>query len=99
MRKMGEIKRPECGCDPCANDWKLKIRELWEKYQTTIRTIMMGGVEYNPDGDGRVVLPVTENVSGVALLDMSSYWTLNAFNDDIVRLTDNDTYWTMEVTS
>lgn len=95
---MGKIKRPGCECDPCANDWKLKIRELWERYQTTIRTIMMGGVEYNPDGDGRVVLPLQEIVAGVALTDMSDYWSLTTINDDIMKLTDKVTYWTMEVT-
>ena len=95
---MGEIKRPGCGCDPCANDWKLKIRELWERYQTTIRTIMMGGKEYKPDGDGRVVLPLPEPVNGVALYDLTDYWSLYTANDDIVTLTDKGTYWTMEVT-
>lgn len=95
---MGEIKRPGCGCDPCANDWKLKIRELWERYQTTIRTIMMGGKEYKPDGDGRVVLPLPEPVNGVALYDLTDYWSLYTANDDIVKLTDKGTYWTMEVT-
>ena len=95
---MGEIKRPGCGCNPCANDWKLMIKHLWERYQTTIRTIMMGGKEYKPDGDGRVVLPLQEIVAGVALTDMSDYWSLTTINDDIVKLTDKVTYWTMEVT-
>lgn len=92
---MGKIKGNDC----CCSDWKSIIKELWVNYQSMVRSIMMGGREYRPDGNGQVILPVTENVSGVALLDMSSYWTLNAFNDDIVRLTDNNTYWTMEVTS
>lgn len=96
---MGEIKRPGCGCDPCANDWKLKIRELWERYNQTIKTIMMGGVEYHPDGDGRVVLPwQEESVTGVTIYNMTDYWRLVAYNDDIITLTNKTTYWTMEVT-
>lgn len=94
---MGEIRRPGCGCDPCANDWKLKIRELWGRYQTTIRTIMLGGKEYKPDGDGRVVLPVPEITGAVVLLDQSDYWSLIAADDDVMRLTNKVTYWTMEV--
>lgn len=92
---MGKIKGNDC----CCSDWKSIIKELWANYQSMVRSIMMGGKLYTPDGNGQITLPVTEVVSGVALLDMASYWTLNAFNDDIVRLTDNDTYWTMEVTS
>ena len=87
------------GCDPCKSDWKARINELWAKYQNVVKSVMMGGKAYYPDGDGQITLPVHENVSGVALLDMTTYWTLNAFNDDIVKLTDNSTYWTIEVTS
>lgn len=100
MRTMGEIRRPGCGCDPCANDWKLMIKQLWERYQGVVRRITMGGRTYEPDGDGRVILPAYEEpVIGVRLLDMSEFWTLITFNDDVVRLTDNGTYWTMEVTN
>lgn len=93
---MGKITQ---GCEPCGcKDWKLMLRELWERYQTTVRVILMGGREYRPDGDGRVVLPMPEPVNGVVLYDMTDHWSLFTANDDIVALTNKGTYWTMEVT-
>lgn len=93
---MGKITQ---GCEPCeCKDWKLMLRELWERYQSTVRVILMGGREYRPDGDGKVVLPLPEPVNGVALYDMTTHWSLFTANDDIVRLTDKGSYWTMEVT-
>ena len=39
-------------CDPCANDWKLKIKQLWERYQEVIKGVRAGNVTAYPDGNG-----------------------------------------------
>lgn len=91
---MGKIKGNDC----CCSDWKSIIKELWANYQSMVRSIMMGGREYHPDGNGQITLPLPELVNGIALYDMSDYWSLFTANDDIMKLTHNITYWTMEVT-
>lgn len=40
-------------CEPCGcNDWKAKIKELWEKYQGCVRGVKAGSITAYPDGDG-----------------------------------------------
>lgn len=84
------------GCDPCKSDWKARINELWAKYQNVVKTVIMGGKAYHPDGDGTVTLPLPAPSLGVALYDLTTYWSLLTVNDDIVILTNHSTYWTME---
>lgn len=41
--------------DCCCNDWKNKIKELWEKYQNVVRGVKFGDNPVSwPDGDGIV---------------------------------------------
>lgn len=84
------------GCDPCKSDWKAKINEMWAKYQNVVKSVLMGGKTYYPDGNGNIILPVQAPITGFSLSDMTLFWRIETTNDDVIRLTDNGTYWTME---
>ena len=83
-------------CDTCANDWKLKIKELWEKYQNVVKAIKADGKTFYPDGQGQVILPGM--LSDLELVDMETYWYA-VIDTEIssISLTDKTTYWTLEV--
>lgn len=90
------IVKGKGACDPCCNDWKLKIKELWENYQEIVKSIKADNQTFYPDGQGQVVIPGM--LSDLELVDMGTYW--NAVVDvDIssISLTDKTTYWTLEV--
>ena len=83
-------------CDPCCNDWKLKIKELWENYQEIVKSIKADGTSYYPDGQGQVNLPGI--LSDLELVNMGSYWSaVIDTNVSSISLTDKTTYWTLEV--
>lgn len=50
-------------CDPCANDWKLKIKDLWENYQEVIKKVRFNGTDYTPDGQGKVTINYSPDLS------------------------------------
>lgn len=88
-------KGAEC-CDPCGNDWKNIVKQLWEKYQEIVRGIRADGREYWPDGSGMVELPGI--LSDIELVDMGSYW--NAVIDtsiSSISLSEDTGYWVLEV--
>ena len=85
-------------CDPCANDWKLKIKELWERYQEIVRSIKADGRTYYPDGQGQVELPGI--LSDVILTDMTSYYNLTIDTEvSVLNLVDQTTYWQLTIES
>ena len=82
-------------CDPCANDWKLKIKELWEKYQNVVKSIKADNQTYYPDGQGQVSIP---GLAEASIIDMSSYYILTLASDiPAANLTDKTTYWTLQI--
>lgn len=54
---MGRIRRD---CDPCRNDWKEKINQLWNNYQDVVKSITLNGTRKTPDGQGNVDLGTVE---------------------------------------
>ena len=59
------------GCDPCRNDWKNKISQLWENYQDVVKSVEINGNRNYPDGSGNVSIPGL--VSDLLLTDMQTY--------------------------
>ena len=83
-------------CDPCASDWKLKIKELWENYQEIVKSIKADGTSYYPDGQGQVNLPGM--LAGMSVVDFVDFYTLTvASNIPTANLTDQTTYWTLQI--
>ena len=89
---MGKITGNDC----CCSDWKSVIKELWAKYQNVITKIKADGNTYYPDGDGQVTLPGI--LSDVQLMDMLNFWIMSIDTEvSSLTLTDNTTYYTLEV--
>ena len=83
-------------CSPCCNDWKLKIKKLWENYQEIVTSIRAGNVSYYPDGQGQISLPGI--LSDVYLYNMMSYFTLVIDTDlSTMNLEDKTSYWTLTI--
>lgn len=88
--------RPKGACDPCCNDWKMRIKELWEKYQGVVTSIKASNKTYYPDGAGQVALPGM--LTDLELVDMGTYWNAVIETDiSSISLTDNGTYWELMV--
>ena len=61
--------------DCCCNDWKNKIKELWEKYQDVVRGVKFGDNPVSwPDGDGIV------QVDTEGLIDVDHTLNKNSIN-------------------
>ena len=59
------IRRKGARCDPCCNDWKEKIKFLWERYAYTVRSIKLNGTVKWPDGDGQIDLGTIDAAGAV----------------------------------
>ena len=59
------ISRKGARCDPCCNDWKEKLKYLWERYANTVRSIKLNGAVKWPDGDGQIDLGTIDAVGAV----------------------------------
>lgn len=64
---MGKIKRDDC----CCTDWRGQVKELWERWQETVRVIEVDGQRYYPDGAGLVSFETTTEV-----IDHDTHYTL-----------------------
>ena len=96
MRDNMSIRRKGAACDPCCNDWKEKLKFLWERYREVVRAVKADARTYWPDGEGIVTLPGILSI--VQLTDMQTYWLFSVDVDaDELSLTDKTTYWTLEV--
>ena len=85
-------------CDPCANDWKLMIKDIWAKVQTIVTSIRADGKTYYPDGNGQIALPGI--LSDVILTDMTSYYNLTIDTEvSVLNLVDQTTYWQLTIES
>ena len=83
-------------CDPCRNDWKNKINQLWENYQEVVKSIKTDGTTYYPDGQGQVDLPGF--LAGMTVVDLVDFYTLTvASNIPTANLTDQTTYWRLHI--
>ena len=68
------IRRKGARCDPCCNDWKEKIKFLWERYAYVVRSIKLNNEVKWPDGEGQIDLgeiegadmdiPTTSGING-----------------------------------
>lgn len=91
------VTRKGNGCDPCCNDWKEKLKFLWEKYREAVRGIKADNETYWPDGEGIVNMPGL--LSAIKLTDLDGYYNLMIANDiEALRLIERSTYWTLTVT-
>ena len=86
-------KKDCCGC----SDWKQMLKELWEKYQGTVRGIKVGNVTVYPDGNGTAILPELDLDTGVGLIDLSSYWVMITTPGGNATLTNKTTYYQLDV--
>lgn len=88
---MGTIR-----CDPCANDWKAKIKELWANYQDVVKIIQLNGNRYYPDGNGIVSLE-----SNTDVIYNDDHYTLicRIVNATVSTLTDMGSFWILETAS
>ena len=89
---MGRIVKD---CDPCCNDWKSQVRELWNRYQEVVKKIRLNGSTRAPDGNGLVDLGSIS--PGAEIVDMTNYYTLQIFSGELVALNDQGTYWEISV--
>lgn len=90
------IRRKGARCDPCCNDWKEKIKFLWERYAYAVRSIKLNGEVKWPDGDGQIDLGTIEadveipTTSGVNAYSAANPVTLQDFvNSSIATNTAN----------
>lgn len=56
----------------CCNDWRNVVKELWAKYQNTIRKIRVNGQVFDPDGDGLADLGTIGGDTANALVNLGS---------------------------
>ena len=86
--------RPKGLCDPCANDWKQKIKVLWERYNEVVTAVQVNGKRYYPNGDGLVMYDQNTEV-----IDQLTYFTLvcNINNNSVmVTITQEVDDWVID---
>lgn len=92
------VRRKGTDCDPCCNDWKEKLKFLWERYRNAVLGIKADSEVYRPDGEGIVTMPGI--LGSVTLTDFGDYYNMRVAQDiEAVSLEDNTDYWTLEVTA
>lgn len=69
------IRRKGARCDPCCNDWKEKIKFLWEKYREAVRSIKLNGTVHWPDGEGQIDLGEIEADIKIPTTSGDNGWT------------------------
>lgn len=86
------IDKGQCGC----NNWIDVVKDLWQKMQGVVRSIVADGMTFNPDGNGRVTMPGI--LSDIRLTSMPEYWIMSIDKSisDVI-LIDEGTYYTLEV--
>ena len=84
------IRRKGAACDPCCNDWKEKLKFLWENYHEVVKQINVNGLrDYYPDGIGKVSIETWPTV-----IDHDDYYTLIAIVEAYQsELIDCGTFW------
>lgn len=91
------IRRNGKACDPCCNDWKEKIKYLWQNYREVVKAIRLNGSTKYPNGDGLADLGwlVDEDVD---LTDNETFYTLTIYkNSELASLVDMRTYWELTI--
>lgn len=90
---MGKIKGNDC----CCSDWKSIIKELWARCQSMVTKIAYAGNVYTPDGEGKITLPTPIITSMITLFLGEDFCILAVSEGSSATLTNNTTYWTLEV--
>lgn len=91
------IRRKGATCDPCCNDWKEKIKYLWQNYREVVKGVRLNGSTRYPDGQGIANMGwLTED--DVDLTDNETFYTLTIYeNTKIVALSDMSGYWALTI--
>ena len=91
------IKRKGLACDPCCNDWKEKIKYLWQNYREVVKGVKLNGSTSYPDGQGIANMGwlVDEDVD---LTDNETFYTLTIYrNSELAALVDMSSYWELTI--
>ena len=90
------IRRKGAACDPCCNDWKEKLKFLWEKYREAVRGIKAGAQTFYPDGEGIVTMPGVP--TDIDLYDEGTHWVAVIDTESSrISLTDLNDYWRVTI--
>lgn len=83
--------------DPCGNDWKEKIKYLWQNYREVVKAVRLNGATRYPDGTGLANLGWLAE-DDVDLTDQQTYYTLTIYeNTKIVALENKTAYWELTI--
>ena len=91
------IRRKGATCDPCCNDWKEKLKFLWEQYSSVVKSIRIDAKSYYPDGQGQVRLPTLVKDLDVRIIPEDDHYILAVADITYVTLTDMDGYYNLRV--
>lgn len=81
-----------CGCDPC-NDWRAIVKELWNKYQNVVKSVIVNGTRLSPDGNGDVTMNL-KTINRNGLLGTGNI-NISADISTIGQMVNTDQYGTM----